>query len=94
VKAVGNGINELRIHYGPGIRVYFQQRGSTVIILLCGGDKRSHSRDVARAKQLAAHSEFREMNEKLLPHDPAESLTTPQAIEYFVNDALEEGDPG
>ena len=58
VKPVGNGISELRIHYGAGYRVYFMRRGSTIIILLCGGDKGSQTRDIARAKELAARSEL------------------------------------
>ncbi len=50
---VGQGISELRIHYGPGYRIYFQQRGNTVILLLCGGGKRTQARDIEKAKQLA-----------------------------------------
>lgn len=53
VKPIGNGVNELRIHYGPGYRVYFQQRGTMIILLLCGGDKGSQAKDIARAKALA-----------------------------------------
>ena len=48
-----DGIGELRIDYGPGYRLYFVQRGPVVIILLCGGDKSSQSRDIKRAKYLA-----------------------------------------
>jgi putative addiction module killer protein len=54
VEPVGDGVSELRIHYGPGYRVYFQQRGNTLIVLLCGGDKGTQASDIKRAKQLAA----------------------------------------
>jgi putative addiction module killer protein len=50
---VGEGISELRIHYGPGYRIYFQRRGALLVVLLCGGDKSSQDRDIARAKRLA-----------------------------------------
>ena len=53
VKAVGEGILELRIHYGPGYRVYYKQRGSELVILLAGGDKGSQSRDIKIALRLA-----------------------------------------
>ncbi len=52
-KSVGEGVNELRIDYGPGYRVYFTRRGAAVVILLCGGDKRTQSKDIATAKALA-----------------------------------------
>ena len=51
---VGNGISELRVSYGPGYRVYYLQRGPVLVILLCGGDKSSQSRDIQQAKALAA----------------------------------------
>lgn len=52
-KFVGDGIRELRVDYGPGYRVYFVQHGQEIVILLCGGDKRTQAADIARAKQLA-----------------------------------------
>ena len=53
VEPIGHGISELRIHYGPGYRVYFQKREDTIIILLCGGDKNTQTKDIKTAKQLA-----------------------------------------
>ena len=52
-KPVGDGVNELRFAFGPGYRVYFTRRGDVIVILLCGGDKDSQSRDIERAKEIA-----------------------------------------
>ena len=52
VKSVGSGISEMRIDYGPGYRVYFFQRGSTIVVILCGGDKRTQAADIKRAIQI------------------------------------------
>jgi putative addiction module killer protein len=54
VKPVGNGISEMRIDYGPGYRVYLMQRGRLLIVLLCGGDKSTQSKDIQQAKAIAA----------------------------------------
>ena len=50
---VGEGVSEMRIHYGPGYRVYAVQNGAAVYVLLCGGDKSSQRRDIAKAKRMA-----------------------------------------
>lgn len=57
VEPVGAGISELRIHYGAGYRVYFIKRGKTLIILLCGGDKSTQTKDIKTAKIIAAQLE-------------------------------------
>jgi putative addiction module killer protein len=57
VEPVGEGVSELRIHYGPGYRVYFVRRGGTLIILLCGGDKNTQAKDIRAAKDLAVELE-------------------------------------
>jgi len=57
VRPVGEGVSELRIHYGPGYRVYFVKRGRTLIVLLCGGDKSTQTKDIKAARVLAANLE-------------------------------------
>ncbi len=49
-KRVGAGVYELRVHYGPGYRVYFGKDGDSLVVLLCGGSKGTQKRDIARAK--------------------------------------------
>lgn len=53
VRPVSGGVSELRIDYGPGYRVYFVQRGATLVILLVGGDKRTQEQDIQTAQELA-----------------------------------------
>ena len=54
-KAIGGGISELRIDYGPGYRVYFTRRGTEIILLLSGGDKSRQQADIAKARKLATN---------------------------------------
>ena len=54
VEPVGEGISEMRIHYGPGYRVYYKEIGDKIIILLCGGDKSTQQADITKAKRIAA----------------------------------------
>jgi putative addiction module killer protein len=51
---VGDSISEMRIHYGPGYRLYFTRRGEVIYLLLCGGDKSTQKRDIKQAKGMLA----------------------------------------
>ena len=50
---MGGGVSEMRVDYGPGYRVYYVQRGASLVVLLAGGDKRTQARDIATALLLA-----------------------------------------
>lgn len=59
-RSVGAGVYELRISYGSGYRIYFSEVGSTIVLLLCGGDKGTQDRDITKAKEYWADYEKRE----------------------------------
>ena len=58
VEPVGEGVSELRIHYGPGYRAYLVQRGEVLVVMLCGGEKSSQHRDIRWAKAMARELEL------------------------------------
>jgi putative addiction module killer protein len=57
VAPVGEGVSELRLHFGPGYRIYFVHRGKLIVVLLCGGDKSTQRRDIEIAKKIARELE-------------------------------------
>jgi putative addiction module killer protein len=59
-RPIGDGLSEMRIHYGPGYRVYYKDTGTKIIILLCGGDKSTQQGDIEKAKRLANEPEEKE----------------------------------
>ena len=59
VKPVGKGVSEMRIHVGPGYRVYFGQTGKTIILLLCAGTKKSQAKDISHAQALLAQAKMK-----------------------------------
>jgi len=57
VESIGEGCSEMKIHYGPGYRVYYKDTGREIIIILCGGDKSTQQDDIDKAKRLAREEE-------------------------------------
>jgi probable addiction module antidote protein/putative addiction module killer protein len=90
VKPVGEGVSELRIDYDPGYRVYFVQRGQTLVVLLAGGDKHTQDRAGTRARTIG---ETVMAKIQTLPWDAAEHLETEEDMAAYLEAALEEGDP-
>jgi putative addiction module killer protein len=60
-ESLGGGVSEMRIHFGPGYRIYFTRHGQTVYVLLCGGSKASQKRDIRQALKMARDLEGQEL---------------------------------
>lgn len=56
-KSVGDGVQEMRLHFGPGYRIYYMWQGDVLVVLLNGGDKDSQSRDIAKARAMAREAQ-------------------------------------
>jgi len=93
VAAVGQGISELRIHIGPGYRVYFRKRGKTLIIC-CAAATREVRPGTLKPRRNSRMTGANEMAKKLTKFDPAEGLTSDEAIAAFMADAFETEDAG
>lgn len=91
-KSVGEGVTELRFHFGPGYRVYVSVEGATLLLLLIGGDKSSQARDIAKAKKIARAWRDGMMN-KWIEWDAAQDLTSEEDVADFLNAVLELNDP-
>ncbi len=63
VESIGEGLSELRLHYGPGYRVYYGKEGQQVFLLLCGGDKSTQSKDIKKAKECWKNYKRRNKND-------------------------------
>jgi len=63
VEPIGEGLSELRLHYGPGYRVYYGKEGQQVFLLLCGGDKSTQSKDIKKAKECWKNHKRRNKND-------------------------------
>lgn len=91
---VGDGVSEMRVQYGPGYRVYFIRDGLSVYVLLCGGDKGSQKRDIAKAKENGAGAEGgRAMSRQYREFDASAYLDSEEAIAEYLSAAAEDDNP-
>ena len=87
--SVGDGVFEMRIHYGPGYRLYFMREGADVVALLCGADKDSQRRDILRAKRIAQDGEDT-MGETFTRWDAADYIMTWEDARLYLEAAADE----
>lgn len=97
-KVVGGEVGELRVHYGPGYRLYFTRRGKVVVVLLCGGDKSSQQRDITQGHQVGLEPRRGPVSKaknpaKLHPFDAARYLDSDEAVAEYMAAVLETEDP-
>jgi putative addiction module killer protein len=90
VAPVGDGVSEMRIHFGPGYRDYYVDRGGELILLLCGGDKGSQQRDIEAAKKLAREEDWAMPKTRVF--DAAKYLDSPEMIAEYLTEAFETDD--
>ena len=84
----------MKIDFGPGYRVYFMQRGTELVVLLCGGDKSSQSKDIALARRLAREwSREKTMALKTSPFGVADYLIDENEIFHYLEAELETDEP-
>jgi putative addiction module killer protein len=72
-KSVGAGVCELRIDHGPGYRIYYGQEGTTLVLLLCGGDKRTQTSDIEKA-----HGYWKDYKTRGTSKQPVQGVETPE----------------
>lgn len=92
-ESVGEGVSEMRIHCGPGYRVYFTRRGRTIYVLLTGGDKSTQQRDIKAALEIARAGGLNMAKAKFAPFDAADYLDDAEVIAEYLTAALEDPDP-
>ena len=91
---VGEGVSELRIHYGPGYRIYYARDGREIFLLLCGGNKNTQKKDVKQAKKLWADHKKEEvtMTSRNVRATHNMHLRNPEVVTEYLNEATESGD--
>jgi putative addiction module killer protein/probable addiction module antidote protein len=90
---VGEGVSEMRVHAGPGYRVYFMCRHGVVYLLLAGGDKSSQKRDIQRTISMARNVKKELLMTKFSRFDAVDYLTNEETIAEYLTAALEDPDP-